>query len=122
MRVLVVDDEGDVRRITRLSLARVGKMDVSDAESGPEAVQKAVLEQPDAILLDVMMPSMDGPATLAALRGRPETAEIPVIFVTAKVMASELERLRGLGAVGVLTKPFDPMTLASEVRAMLERS
>jgi CheY-like chemotaxis protein len=121
MRVLVVDDENDVRRITRLSLSRVGKMDVTDAESGPEAVQKALLERPDAIVLDVMMPSMDGPTTLAELRGRPETAAIPVIFLTAKVMASELERLRALGAAGVLTKPFDPMTFAGEVRAILER-
>jgi CheY-like chemotaxis protein len=121
MRVLVVDDEGDVRRITRLSLARVGKMDVSDAGSGPEALQKAACERPDAILLDVMMPTMDGPSTLAALRARPETASIPVIFLTAKVMTSELERLRGLGAAGVLTKPFDPMTFAGEVRAILEQ-
>jgi two-component system, OmpR family, response regulator len=120
MKVLIVDDENDIRRVTRLSLTHVGRMEVADASSGPEAIRKALLEQPDAILLDVMMPSMDGPSTLAVLRGNPATAAIPVIFVTAKVMASELERLRSLGAAGVLTKPFDPMTLAGEVRAILE--
>jgi CheY-like chemotaxis protein len=120
MKVLIVDDENDIRRVTRLSLARVGKMDVCDAANGPEAVQKALAEQPDAILLDVMMPAMDGPSTLAVLRGNPATADIPVIFLTAKVMASEIERLRGLGVAGVLTKPFDPMTFSGEVRALLE--
>jgi CheY-like chemotaxis protein len=119
MRVLIVDDERDIRRVARLSLSRVGKMEVDDAASGPEAVQKASALRPDAILLDVMMPSMDGPSTLAVLRGNPDTAPIPIIFLTAKVMTSELERLRGLGAAGVLTKPFDPMTFPSEVRALL---
>lgn len=119
MKILIIDDEADIRRIARLSLARIGGMDVSDAGSGAEGLTLAAKDIPDAILLDVMMPGMDGPATLAALQGNPLTAAIPVIFLTAKAMASELERLTTLGARGVLTKPFDPLTLAQQVRAAL---
>jgi CheY-like chemotaxis protein len=119
LKVLIIDDEGDIRRIARLGLSRVGKMDVVDAESGTEGVRKAQEERPDAILLDVMMPGLDGPSTLAALRANPATASIPVVFLTAKAMTSEVDRLRDLGARGVLTKPFDPMTLARDLRAVL---
>lgn len=121
MKILVIDDEDDIRRIARLSLGKVGQMEVVEASSGPEGVRRAVEELPDAILLDVMMPGLDGPGTLAALRSNPRTAGIPVIFLTAKAMTAEIERLRGFGAQGVLTKPFDPMGLAREVRACLER-
>ena len=121
MKVLIIDDEDDIRRIACLSLSRVGKMEVVDASGGLEGVRKAASERPDAILLDVMMPGLDGPATLSALRSNPATAEIPVVFLTAKAMASEIERLLGLGARGVLTKPFDPMSLPQELKACLER-
>ncbi|PYQ02701.1 MAG: two-component system response regulator [Acidobacteria bacterium] len=120
--MLVIDDENDIRRIARLGLERVGKMQVIDASSGVEGVEKARAERPDVVLLDVMMPGQDGPATLQSLKADPATAAIPVIFLTAKALASELERLRSLGATGVLTKPFDAMTLAAEVRAILDRS
>jgi CheY-like chemotaxis protein len=120
MKILLIDDEDDIRRIARLSLSRLGAMEVVDAASGPDGVEKARREQPDAILLDVMMPDVDGGATLARLRADPATAGIPVIFLTAKAMSSEVERLRRLGAAGVLTKPFNPVTLATEVRALLE--
>ena len=83
---------------------------------------KAALEKPDAILLDVMMPFMDGPATLRALREDPQTAEIPVMFLTASAMIAEVERLESLDVVGVLPKPFDPATLGMKVRAALERA
>jgi len=119
MKVLIVDDETDVRRVARLCLSRVGRMDVFDAATGTEAVGLAFLERPDAILLDVMMPEMDGPSTLAALRANPVTAAIPVIFLTAKSLASEIERLQSLGVAGVLTKPFDPMAFAGQVRALV---
>ena len=119
MKVLIIDDEDDIRRIACLSLTRVGKMEVVDASGGPEGVKKAASERPDAILLDVMMPGLDGPATLAALRSNPATAEIPVVFLTAKAMASEIERLMGLGARGVLTKPFDPMSLPQQLKTCL---
>ena len=121
MKVLIIDDEDDIRRIACLSLSRVGKMEVVDASGGLEGVRKATAERPDAILLDVMMPGLDGPATLAALRSNPATAEIPVVFLTAKAMASEIERLLGLGARGVLTKPFDPMSLPQELKSCLGR-
>ena len=120
MKVLIIDDESDIRRIARLGLERVGKMQVVDAASGAEGIEKARAEKPDAVLLDVMMPGQDGPATLQSLRADPLTASIPVIFLTAKALASEVERLRSLGAMGVLTKPFDAMALASQVRALLE--
>ncbi len=121
MKVLIIDDEDDIRRIACLSLTRVGKMEVVDASGGLEGVRKAASERPDAILLDVMMPGLDGPATLSALRSNPATAEIPVVFLTAKAMASEIERLMGLGARGVLTKPFDPMSLPQELKTCLGR-
>lgn len=119
MRILIVDDEDDIRRIAKLALGRVGAMDVVEAASGRDAVRRAEQDAPDAILLDVMMPGLDGPSTLAALRSNPKTAGIPVVFLTAKAMPAEIERLRGLGARGVLLKPFDPMTLAGQVRAAL---
>jgi CheY-like chemotaxis protein len=115
----VIDDEPDIRRVASLSLARVGKMEVVDANGGLEGVRKALTEKPDAILLDVMMPGLDGPATLAALRSNPATAQIPVVFLTAKVMASEIQRLMSLGVHGVLTKPFDPMALPAQLKACL---
>lgn len=117
MKVLIIDDEDDIRRIAALSLGRIGKMEVVDASGGAEGVRKAASERPDAILLDVMMPGLDGPGTLAALRSHPATAGIPVVFLTAKAMASEIDRLKGLGAKAVLTKPFDPLAFPGEVRA-----
>lgn len=120
MKILVIDDEADIRKIARLSLSRVGGMQVVEADSGPEGVRKAEAERPDAILLDVMMPGMDGPATLALLRAGEATSRIPVVFLTAKAMTTEIERLKALGALAVLTKPFDPMKLPSEVVAALE--
>lgn len=120
MRVLIVDDEDDIRVIARLSLCRVGKMEVLEARGGEEAVRMAAAEHPDAILLDVMMPGMDGSATLLALRENPATASIPVVFLTAKAMLSETGRLLALGARGVLTKPFDPMLMPAALFALLK--
>lgn len=119
MRVLIIDDEADIRRVARLSLARIGGMDVSDAANGLEGIERAAAEEPDAILLDVMMPGLDGPATLHALRADPRTAAIPVVFLTAKAMPDEVARLLAMGVRGVLNKPFDPMTLPAELRAAL---
>ena len=119
MKVLVVDDEPDIRRIAKLGLSRVGGMEVVEAANGMEALVRAKEDKPDAVLLDVMMPRLDGPSTLARLREDPATSGIPVVFLTAKAIAAELDRLKSLGAAGVLTKPFDPMTLARELRAIL---
>jgi CheY-like chemotaxis protein len=119
MKVLVVDDEADIRQVARLALGRVGGMQVVDTGRSDEAVDLAAREKPDAILLDVMMPGLDGPGALGALRADARTEAIPVVFLTAKAMPAEIQRLRALGAVGVLTKPFDPMTLAAALRAIL---
>ena len=119
MKVLIVDDEPDIRRIAKLGLARVGGMEVVEATNGTEALARAREDHPDAVLLDVMMPGLDGPSTLARLREDPATSAIPVVFLTAKAIATEVDRLKSLGAAGVLTKPFDPMTLARELRGVL---
>ena len=119
-RVLLVDDEPDIRRIGPVRLQAVGKLLVTLASSGAEALELARLHRPDAILLDVMMPEMDGPACLASLKSSEETRHIPVLFMTAKVQNQEIDRYLALGAVGVIRKPFDPMTLAQDLRALLE--
>lgn len=119
MKVLIVDDEEDIRKVACIALVRLGGMEVAEASNGPDGIAAASSARPDAILLDVMMPGMDGPAVLSRLRADPATAAIPVIFLTAKAMGSEIARLRSLGAAGVLTKPFDPASLSGQIRAFL---
>ena len=118
-KVLLVDDEDDIRTIGQLSLSRVGGWQTVLASSGADAVSKAAAEAPDLILLDVMMPGMDGPTTLGKLRAQEATAKTPVIFMTAKIQKQEVARYLELGAVGVIGKPFDPMTLPSEIKKLL---
>ena len=120
MKVLVIDDEKDVRYVARISLGRVGGMTVIEASNGPEGIARAKSEHPDFILLDMMMPGMDGAATFRALRADAETASIPVVFLTAVAKVAEVQRLKDLGARGVVLKPFDPITLAGELTAMLD--
>ncbi len=120
-RVLYVDDEPDIREIAALALALDGTLDVRTAGSGPEAVAVAREVAPDLVLLDVMMPGLDGPGTLARFKADPVLAAIPVVFVTAKTLPSELVRFRALGASDVISKPFDPMRLLDQVRAVWER-
>lgn len=119
MKVLIIDDDEDVRFVARMSLGRVAGMTVVEAARGAEGVALAKSEQPDFILLDMMMPGMDGAATLRALKAAEATASIPVVFLTAKGMSSEVQRLKGLGVRGIVLKPFNPMTLASEITAIL---
>jgi CheY-like chemotaxis protein len=119
MKVLVVDDEDDIRRIAMLSLIGVGGMEVAEASGGWEGIRRAREDCPDVILLDMMMPGMDGLATLRALRGDPDTSGIPVVFLTATAMSAEVDRLKALGARGVLIKPFDPMALPGQLRELL---
>jgi CheY-like chemotaxis protein len=123
LKVLYVDDEPDIREVATLALELDGSMQVTAAASGPEAL--ALIGgglKPDVVMLDVMMPGMDGPAVLAELKTRPEHAATPVVFITARAQAHELARFVSLGAVGVITKPFDPMTLSIELRAVLARA
>jgi CheY-like chemotaxis protein len=117
--ILLIDDEDDIREVAAISLEVVAGWRVSSAKSGAAGLEMARQSRPDAILLDVMMPKQDGPDTLLALRGDEATATIPVIFLTAKVEASEHERLRKTGAAGILSKPFNPMTLANQVSELL---
>ena len=119
-KIMLVDDESDIRRIGELSLSRVGGWQVTLASSGQEALEKVSGSNPDLILLDVMMPGMDGPQTMARLRAEVDTRDIPIIFITAKVQRKEVERYLALGAVGVIAKPFDPMTLPNEVKRIAE--
>ena len=118
-RILIVDDEDDIREVAQVSLELVGQYEVLTAASGREGLLRARDQRPDAILLDVMMPDLDGPATLAELQADPATRDIPVLFLTAKAQAVERTRLAQLGAAGILTKPFDPLTLPQEVASAL---
>ena len=120
MNVLYVDDEGDLRELAQFSLELDPEMRVTTAASGPEALERLRQAPVDVVLLDVMMPKMDGPAVLAALRAEIGTSP-PVIFVTARALPDERRRLLDLGALDVITKPFDPTLLAQDVRAALVR-
>jgi CheY-like chemotaxis protein len=117
--VLLVDDDPAVRRVAELSLTRVGGFVVRSVGSGAEALAAAQREPFDVILLDVMMEGMDGPQVLAALRADARSRGVPVVFLTARAHGDELARLRALGAHGALRKPFDPMTLPTQLRALL---
>jgi CheY-like chemotaxis protein len=117
LRVLHVDDEPDIRDVVEISLGLDPDFEMRNCGSGREALVTAAEWNPDIILLDVMMPLMDGMATLRSLRENPRTASIAVVFMTVRVQSRELDLLRSLGAVGVIPKPFDPMTLAATVRA-----
>ena len=117
--VLLIDDEPDIREVVELSLGSVAGWEVLTASCGADGVALASAQRPDVILLDVMMPGLDGPATLDVLRGRDETRAIPVLFMTAKAQAGELTRYASLGVAGVIPKPFDPMTLSDRVAAVL---
>jgi CheY-like chemotaxis protein len=118
-RILIVDDEDDIREVAQVSLELVGHWEVLTAASGRDGIARARAEHPDAILLDVMMPDMDGPSTLAQLQADPSTCDIPVVFLTAKAQSADRTRLGQLGAAGILTKPFDPLRLAFDVAAAL---
>ncbi|NMO22793.1 response regulator [Pyxidicoccus fallax] len=118
-KVMLVDDEDDIRTIGNLSLSRVGGWQTVLASSGAEALEKAAAEKPDLILLDVMMPGMDGPTTFGKLRAQEATARTPIIFMTAKIQKQEVARYLELGALGVIGKPFDPMTLPQEIRKLV---
>lgn len=120
-RILFVEDDSDIQSIARLSLVAVGKFAVEICSSGVDALKTAPVFAPDLILLDVMMPEMDGISTLKALRQLPQTAEIPVIFMTAKVQTHEVVYYRELGAIDVIAKPFEPMTLPATVRSMWQQ-
>lgn len=116
--VLCVEDEPDIRTVAQIALETVGGLRTSFCPSGVEALETARACKPDLIVLDVMMPGLDGPGALKQLRADAETRNIPVVFMTAKVQPNEIDELKGLGALDVVAKPFDPMTLAQQLRAI----
>ncbi|MCG7578240.1 MULTISPECIES: response regulator [unclassified Halomonas] len=121
-RILYVEDDPDIQTVATLALEVVGGFNVKVCASGEQALEEAEAFAPDMILLDVMMPGMDGPSTLAALRQRSSLEKVPIAFMTAKVQPHEVDQLIALGAKSVIAKPFDPMTLANQVRTLWEQA
>jgi two-component system, OmpR family, response regulator len=119
-KVLLVDDDQNIRFVAQMALEGLTDWKVLLASSGSEAIQVAKSEKPDLILLDMMMPGMDGPSTYAKLQEEQDLASTPVIFMTAKVQTHEVENHLKLGGAGVIAKPFDPMTLHHEILQILE--
>ena len=115
-RILYVEDQPDIRAVTKVALEKIGGFELQICSGGEEAVATAVAFAPELFLLDVMMPGMDGPATLEALRKLPGLADVPVIFMTAKVQTNEVTEYMALGAIEVIAKPFDPMALSDQIR------
>lgn len=118
-RILFIDDEDDIKTLAQFCLESEAGWLMMTAASGLEGIAIALKEQPDAILLDAMMPELDGMETLARLQNNPETKDIPTIFITAKAQASDRRRFYNAGAKGVINKPFDSLTLASQISGFL---
>jgi CheY-like chemotaxis protein len=114
-RILIIDDEDDIREVAALSLEATAGWQIFTASSGLAGIAIAIAEQPDAILMDVMMPGVDGPTTFSNMQQNPDVAHIPVLLLTAKVQGVDQRRFAGLGLAGILFKPFDPLTLAKQI-------
>lgn len=119
-RILYAEDEADISEIIMLALETIGNFEVKSCVSGVDVIALAYEFKPQLILLDVMMPDMDGPDTLQALKVDTLLKDIPVIFLTAKILPNELQRFKALGALNVINKPFDPMTLAADINKLWE--
>ncbi len=117
-RILYVEDEPDIQAVAKIALETIGGFELQIHGLGKDAVANAVSFAPDLLLLDVMLPDMDGPTTLKALKELPELANTPVIFMTAKVQPTEVAEYKALGALDVISKPFDPMTLADQIKSI----
>lgn len=118
-RILIIDDDDDIREVAALSLETVAGWQVATASSGVAGIRAAIASPPDAILMDVMMPAMDGPTAFKEIQNTPSIAHIPVILLTAKVQGVDQRRFASLGVAGVIVKPFDPLTLAAKMSAAL---
>lgn len=118
--ILYVDDEADIREIAEMAIGLDPSLIVRTCGSGQEGFEQARQSPPDLMLLDVMMPGLDGPSVLSLLQEDPVTASVPVVFITARTQEQEIAHLKQLGARGVIAKPFDPMTLAEQVRSFLD--
>jgi two-component system, OmpR family, response regulator len=117
-RICYVEDDEDIQRIVRMSLERVGKMTVALVTDPTQAIATIAEFRPDLVMLDWMMPVMDGPTLFRQLKLRPETAALPVVFITARASPRDLEELRALGAAGTISKPFSPKDLPEQLRAI----
>jgi len=121
-RILYVEDDLDIQAIAVMVLESISDFTVEACSSGTEALAKAVAFNPDMVVLDVMMPGMDGPETFVALKQLPELKNTPIVFMTAKVQPQEVQAYLNLGAVGVIAKPFDPMTLSDQLREIWRKA
>lgn len=119
-RILLVDDDESIREVAQASLELVGGFEVATVGSGQEGLEASRLNPPDAILLDVMMPGLDGPTTFARLQEQPETRHVPVVLLTAKAQESDRNRFAELGVAAVITKPFDPLKLPAQISQILD--
>ena len=117
--ILIIDDEDDIREVAALSLEATAGWKITTASCGADGIRAAADAKPHAILMDVMMPGMDGPTTFRQMQSNPEIAGIPVLLLTAKVQGVDQRRFADLGVAGVLFKPFDPLTLAEQISATL---
>ena len=120
-KILYAEDESDIREIAQIALEDIGGFSVIMCDNGRELLEKAKNTHVDLVLLDVMMPEMDGPSTLRALRKLPYYEFLPIIFMTARVQSDEIEKYKEMGVIDVITKPFDPMTLAGTITNIWER-
>ncbi len=117
-KILYAEDEDDIREIAVLAIETIGGFEIATCSSGGEVLALAQQFQPQIILLDVMMPIMDGPTTLLALKEHPQLQHIPVVFLTAKIMNDEINRFKNMGAIDVIAKPFDAMTLSAQIQTI----
>jgi two-component system, OmpR family, response regulator len=117
-RICYVEDDEDIQRIVRMSLERVGKMTVAVVSDPTQAIAAMTEFRPDLVMLDWMMPVMDGPTLFRQMKLRPETSALPVVFITAKAAQRDLDELKALGAVGTISKPFSPKDLPDQLRAI----
>lgn len=117
-KILYAEDEPDIRSIAQIALEDIGGFSVKYCSTGLEILAAARIFHPDLVLLDVMMPVMDGPTTLNELRKIPGLADIPAVFITAKIQSGEIAEYKSMGVLSVITKPFDPMTLADTLRTI----
>ncbi|MFA5041018.1 MAG: response regulator [Bdellovibrionales bacterium] len=121
-RILCIDDEEDILSVAKMSLELTGGYEVTCDADVLHALEILADTAPDLIVLDVMMPKMSGPVALAEIRKKKEATDIPVIFLTARVQPSEVSSYKAMGATGVIVKPFDPMTLAKQIKDIWEES
>jgi CheY-like chemotaxis protein len=117
-RICYVEDDEDIQRIVRMSLERIGKMTVALVSDPTQAITTITEFRPDLVMLDWMMPTMDGPTLFRQMKLRPETSALPVVFITAKASQRDLDELRTLGAAGTISKPFSPKDLPEQLRAI----